>query len=134
MKYCSKCGKEIMDEAVVCPGCGCATSNYTPRTNDCSDDYVAIQEFARKAKTIRTLGILAAVFCMGIGIIFSILVWVQSKKVTPPKITTTNPKEIVDFENAKRNLTLGGILSTIPLIAIGVLLIILIVSFSMSIY
>lgn len=24
MKYCLKCGKEIMDEAVVCPGCGCA--------------------------------------------------------------------------------------------------------------
>ena len=22
MKYCSKCGKEIMDEAVICPGCG----------------------------------------------------------------------------------------------------------------
>lgn len=24
MKYCSKCGKEIVDEAIVCPGCGCA--------------------------------------------------------------------------------------------------------------
>ena len=24
MKYCQKCGKEIMDEAVVCPGCGCS--------------------------------------------------------------------------------------------------------------
>ena len=24
MKYCTKCGKEIMDEAVVCPGCGCS--------------------------------------------------------------------------------------------------------------
>ncbi len=24
MKYCSKCGKELFDEAVVCPGCGCA--------------------------------------------------------------------------------------------------------------
>ena len=23
MKYCQKCGKELMDEAVVCPGCGC---------------------------------------------------------------------------------------------------------------
>lgn len=23
MKYCSKCGKEIMEEAVICPGCGC---------------------------------------------------------------------------------------------------------------
>ncbi|MBE7040093.1 MAG: zinc-ribbon domain-containing protein [Ruminococcaceae bacterium] len=24
MKYCSKCGKEIMDDAVICPGCGCS--------------------------------------------------------------------------------------------------------------
>ncbi len=24
MKYCNKCGKELMDEAVVCPACGCA--------------------------------------------------------------------------------------------------------------
>lgn len=24
MKYCTKCGKEIMDEAIVCPGCGCS--------------------------------------------------------------------------------------------------------------
>ena len=23
MKYCSKCGKELLDEAVICPGCGC---------------------------------------------------------------------------------------------------------------
>lgn len=27
MKFCSKCGKEILDEAVVCPGCGCAVVN-----------------------------------------------------------------------------------------------------------
>ena len=26
MKFCSKCGKELMDEAVICPGCGCATN------------------------------------------------------------------------------------------------------------
>ena len=24
MKYCTKCGKEIMDESAICPGCGCA--------------------------------------------------------------------------------------------------------------
>lgn len=24
MKYCSKCGAEIMEEAVICPKCGCA--------------------------------------------------------------------------------------------------------------
>lgn len=26
--YCYKCGREIDDEAIVCPGCGCATPNY----------------------------------------------------------------------------------------------------------
>ena len=24
MKYCTKCGKELVDEAIVCVGCGCA--------------------------------------------------------------------------------------------------------------
>lgn len=24
MKYCTKCGKELFDEAVICPGCGCS--------------------------------------------------------------------------------------------------------------
>lgn len=25
MKYCRHCGKELLDEAVICFGCGCAT-------------------------------------------------------------------------------------------------------------
>ena len=25
MKFCSKCGNELLDDAVVCPKCGCAT-------------------------------------------------------------------------------------------------------------
>jgi len=25
MKYCEKCGSELMDEAVICPNCGCPT-------------------------------------------------------------------------------------------------------------
>lgn len=28
MKYCTKCGKELFDEAVICPGCGCKTESY----------------------------------------------------------------------------------------------------------
>lgn len=24
MKYCSKCGNELLDDAVICPKCGCA--------------------------------------------------------------------------------------------------------------
>ncbi len=30
MKYCSHCGKELVDEAVVCPNCGCAAEMQTP--------------------------------------------------------------------------------------------------------
>lgn len=26
--YCTKCGSEINDEALICTNCGCATSNY----------------------------------------------------------------------------------------------------------
>ena len=26
MKFCQKCGKELVDEAVFCPGCGCAVA------------------------------------------------------------------------------------------------------------
>ena len=33
MKFCSKCGKELIDEAVVCIGCGCSVAN-TSFAND----------------------------------------------------------------------------------------------------
>ena len=26
MKYCTHCGKELLDEAVICVGCGCSVS------------------------------------------------------------------------------------------------------------
>ncbi len=30
MKYCSHCGNELLDEAVICPKCGCMVE-YNPR-------------------------------------------------------------------------------------------------------
>ena len=33
MKYCSNCGKELVDEAVVCPGCGCSVGNAGAANN-----------------------------------------------------------------------------------------------------
>ena len=26
MKFCTHCGKEIMEEAIICPGCGCTVA------------------------------------------------------------------------------------------------------------
>ena len=67
MKYCSKCGSELLDEAVVCPKCGCET------------EYGVSQK--EKAKQIednngaKTFGILSLVFgALGgiLGLIFGI--------------------------------------------------------------
>lgn len=61
MKFCEKCGKEIMDEAVVCPNCGCATSKakITPQTT---------VEVPKKAKTASLLGILSLLLLAPLGI------------------------------------------------------------------
>jgi len=34
MKVCTKCGKELLDEAVICPGCGCAQGEIYPARDD----------------------------------------------------------------------------------------------------
>ena len=30
MKYCEKCGNQLLDEAVMCPKCGCAVAGKQP--------------------------------------------------------------------------------------------------------
>lgn len=122
--FCSKCGKEIMDEAVICPNCGCATNNYQATntaqntTSIYSEDYPIIKNFADVAKNIKTLGIIAAVLMLGIGLIFSSIIWITTSKVKIPEITTTNPNEIAEFESAKRNYNLGKALAILPVAAI----------------
>lgn len=40
MKFCSKCRKEIMDEAVICPNCGCAVEKEAKTKEVSYDDCV----------------------------------------------------------------------------------------------
>ena len=60
MKYCSKCGKEIMDEAVICPGCGCAIKEEVKP--------VVTTEVPKQAKTASVFGILSIVLFAPLGI------------------------------------------------------------------
>lgn len=59
MKYCSKCGKEIMDEAVICPNCGCATT---------TDAGKGKTEVPKSAKSASVLGILSLLLLAPLGI------------------------------------------------------------------
>ena len=47
MKYCSKCGKELFDEAVICVNCGCAveSSASLPNRKDAPNTGFAILGF-----------------------------------------------------------------------------------------
>ncbi len=36
--FCEHCGKELTDEAIVCPNCGCATDNYTAKNSGTATD------------------------------------------------------------------------------------------------
>ena len=60
MKYCGKCGKEIMDEAVICPNCGCATKDEAKT--------VVTVEVPKQAKTASVLGILSILLLAPLGI------------------------------------------------------------------
>lgn len=53
MKYCQKCGKEIMDETVICPGCGCKVEGEK-QTKNAGNDGLAIA-----AKIFLILGCIA---------------------------------------------------------------------------
>ena len=105
--FCTKCGKEIADEALICTGGGCATANYqAPQrsVNSYSNDYIAIKEFEDKVKSIYSVGIICLILCLGIGLIFSFVAWAKAKSIVVPQISTQNPHDRAIFESAKRKL------------------------------
>ncbi|MBQ6997559.1 MAG: zinc-ribbon domain-containing protein [Oscillospiraceae bacterium] len=64
MKYCSKCGKELLDDAVVCPGCGCAIKQQSVKKDVSYDDCV---------KNAATTNIVAAVI-LAVGVLCGLFV------------------------------------------------------------
>ena len=73
MKYCTKCGKEIHDEAVICPGCGCSTG------------YVANDE--QKDNTTTPSDEISVGLCvLSVFVpLFGIIYWIVKHKETPKK-------------------------------------------------
>ena len=94
MKFCSKCGKELLDEAVVCTGCGCAVANApqpiqatnaAPVADEVNIGFCVLSaliplfgviywamKYKETPKKAKACGITALV-SWGVGILFSIL-------------------------------------------------------------
>ena len=65
MKYCSKCGNELVDEAIVCPKCGCAVNGVKTSAEKKSLDKNQLK------------GILLIAAGVAIIVVFAVLVMLQ---------------------------------------------------------
>ena len=62
--YCNKCGKEIDDEALICPYCGCGTVNYI---RDQAKAESRAREPLQPAQKKRSTVLLLCIFLGGFG-------------------------------------------------------------------
>lgn len=71
MKYCAHCGNEVLDEAIVCPKCGCSVDyeiKRKPAQASTADDKLTLRLIAKVFMIIGTV-------VMGIGLFLIPLAW-----------------------------------------------------------
>ena len=125
MKYCTHCGKELFDEAVICPGCGCAVSTEPAQAKQAD----LVRKLSEKVKTnaiiwlvIGILQVLAGVFGQWLILIVGVLNIVSSvQDMNYSKQLPENPTGIIQkFEpltgpiiTLVYNLIFGGVVGVV---------------------
>ena len=66
MKFCTHCGKELFDEAVICPGCGCATGTAPVAAAPAKQDLLT--KLSERVKTNGIIWIVIAIIQIIIGL------------------------------------------------------------------
>ena len=130
MKYCMHCGKELMDEAVICVGCGCAVGGQgQPAYSVTSDSNMLLNTLAQRLNTNGiiwlVIGILQVIgglfvnwYLLIVGVL-NIISSVQDMKYS--KTVLENPTGIVaKFEPITGpvitliyNLLIGGVIGVV---------------------
>lgn len=91
MKYCSKCGKEIADEAVICIGCGCAVDG---KRVSAPDPMKMASNAASSAKTFLTTSIIVLV--LGVLCWLFISMWIGAALLLVAELLALMPKSKVN--------------------------------------
>lgn len=131
MKYCSKCGKELLDEAVLCPGCGCAVNGQKiyMENNQANDGTILLNKLSQRLNTngiiwlvIGILQILGGIFINWFLLIVGVLNIISSvQDMQYSKTLLKNPNGIVaKFEpitgpviTLVYNLVIGGVIGVV---------------------
>lgn len=78
-KFCSNCGNELVEEAVICPKCGVAVSKNIMPSNNTSET----------SNGMATAGFILSFFIPLLGLIFSIMGLKKSKETSTGKGLST---------------------------------------------
>ena len=105
MKYCTKCGHELLDEAVLCPNCGCMTNDNAVKPVEEPADPVARPSGLKIAAKV--FMILSTIIC-GICTFSIALAWML-------------PMTIVYCNKLKRNAPIGTGFKVCCLIFVNIL-------------
>ena len=121
MKYCTKCGKQLLDEAVICPGCGCMTEQKPQVKTD-----GLLTKLSQRVKTNGIIWIVIAALQILMGQWFVLLVGVLNiisaiKDINYSKTVLEEPGDVVErFEpltgpiiTLAYNLLIGGLIGVI---------------------
>ncbi len=131
MKYCTHCGKELLDEAVVCVGCGCPAGeqNLQAATESSFDGSALLNTLSQRLNTngiiwlvIGILQILGGIFINWFLLIVGVLNIISSiQDMQYSKTLSENPSGIVaKFEPVAGpvitlvyNLIIGGVIGVV---------------------
>ena len=107
--FCSTCGKEIHDKAMICPNCGCATANFSAYENKdtISVDTTSFQvsDFAKAVNTAYSFAMVGMGLCLfGIGLVFAIISRILIIKQKNVELEPKGAFDIKVYQRAKLNL------------------------------
>ena len=107
MKYCSKCGKELLDEAVICVGCGCAVEimHSNQKTKNVPDKEVSCDYLENHSRNLIMYIVLSCVsLIFGVVAFLLINVWIGVSITFLSLVFAIIPHSFVKKEVRKLNL------------------------------
>lgn len=121
MKFCSHCGKELLDEAVMCPGCGCMVAAAPMQAAPVQAAPVQQTAAVQPKKFCSHCGkelMLAAVMCPGCGCMVEQPVPQQQVYSAPKQAAPKKaPLKPVTYEEVIQNAKITNIISAALLVA-----------------
>lgn len=99
MKYCTHCGKQVLDDAVICPGCGCSVQygntdgGFSKTGHGAQQNYAP--PFADEYSGLSVAGLILAFFQPLIGLILSIIAHNEAKRIGSQKSMSMSKAGII---------------------------------------